>query len=95
MTCFNREELGILKDLLKRTPDDILQAGLHPTYDQVASEVFVEHQSFAHSSHHGCTYNVSCVDKTQPYRVVIWDSQNGASMILQNCLGPELIKKLA
>ena len=35
VTCFNKEELGILKDLLKRTPDDILQAGLHPTFDQV------------------------------------------------------------
>jgi hypothetical protein len=35
VTCFHQEELGILKDLLKRTPDDILHAGLHPTYDQV------------------------------------------------------------
>jgi len=35
VTCFHREELGIMKDLLKKSPSDILQAGLHPTFDQV------------------------------------------------------------
>jgi len=35
VTTFKREELEPLKNLLSQTPDEILQAGLHPTYDQL------------------------------------------------------------
>ena len=30
-----------MKDLLSKTPDDILQAGLHPTFDQL--EMYAHH----------------------------------------------------
>jgi len=41
VTTFKDEELNPLKDLLSQTPDDILQAGLHPTFDQL--EMYAYH----------------------------------------------------
>jgi len=41
VTTFKNEELNPLKDLLSQTPDDILQAGLHPTFDQL--EMYAYH----------------------------------------------------
>lgn len=48
VTCFRREELAIMKDLLSKTPEDILQAGLHPTYDQIETYAYhLPHASLA------------------------------------------------
>jgi len=41
VTTFKPEELKPLKQLLKQTPEDILQAGLHPTFDQL--EMYAYH----------------------------------------------------
>jgi len=41
VTTFHQEELHVLADLLKQTPEDILQAGLHPTFDQL--EMYAYH----------------------------------------------------
>lgn len=41
VTTFKQEELKPLKKLLKQTPEDILQAGLHPTFDQL--EMYAYH----------------------------------------------------
>jgi len=41
VTTFKPEELKPLKGLLAQSPDDILQAGLHPTYDQL--EMYAYH----------------------------------------------------
>ena len=41
VTCFNQQDVPMLRDLLERSPDDILQAGLHPTYDQI--EMYAYH----------------------------------------------------
>merc|ERR1719320_1796094 len=35
VTTFKQDELKPLQDLLKQIPDEILQAGLHPTFDQL------------------------------------------------------------
>eukprot|EP00094_Tigriopus_californicus_P005089 TCALIF_04903-PA protein Name:"Similar to CG9791 ATP-dependent RNA helicase SUV3 homolog, mitochondrial (Drosophila melanogaster)" AED:0.08 eAED:0.08 QI:0/0.66/0.57/1/1/1/7/22/758 len=41
VTTFNQDEINIMKDLLKQTPPDILQAGLHPSFDQI--EMYAYH----------------------------------------------------
>jgi len=41
VTTYKQEELKPLKDLLAQQPDDILQAGLHPTFDQL--EMYAYH----------------------------------------------------
>ncbi len=41
VTTFNPEELPLMHDLLSQTPDEILQAGLHPTFDQL--EMYAYH----------------------------------------------------
>lgn len=41
VTCFNTDDLPIMKELLSKTPPDILQAGLHPTFDQI--EMYAYH----------------------------------------------------
>jgi len=41
VTTFHQEELHVLAGLLKQTPEDILQAGLHPTFDQL--EMYAYH----------------------------------------------------
>ena len=41
VTTFRQEELHALSGLLKQTPEDILQAGLHPTFDQL--EMYAYH----------------------------------------------------
>ena len=45
VTTFKEEELKPLQDLLKQTPDEILQAGLHPTFDQL--ELYAYHLPYA------------------------------------------------
>eukprot|EP00092_Neocalanus_flemingeri_P021974 GFUD01023831.1.p1 GENE.GFUD01023831.1~~GFUD01023831.1.p1 ORF type:complete len:820 (-),score=227.95 GFUD01023831.1:113-2572(-) len=45
VTTFKQEELKPLQDLLKQSPDEILQAGLHPTFDQL--ELYSYHLPFA------------------------------------------------
>jgi len=45
VTTFKQEELKPLQDLLKQTPDEILQAGLHPTFDQL--ELYSYHLPYA------------------------------------------------
>jgi len=41
VTTFKQEELRPLQELLQQTPEDILQAGLHPTFDQL--EMYAYH----------------------------------------------------
>ena len=41
VTTFKQEELKQLTELLKQTPDELLQAGLHPTFDQL--ELYAYH----------------------------------------------------
>ena len=41
VTTFKQEELKKLTELLGQTPEDILQAGLHPTFDQL--ELYAYH----------------------------------------------------
>ena len=41
VTTFKQEDLRPLAELLKQTPDEILQAGLHPTFDQL--ELYAYH----------------------------------------------------
>jgi len=41
VTCFHQEEIGTMKQLLSSTPEEILQAGLHPTFDQI--EMYAYH----------------------------------------------------
>lgn len=41
VTTFKSEDLPTLKNLLSQTPDNIIQAGLHPTADQI--ELFAYH----------------------------------------------------
>jgi ATP-dependent RNA helicase SUPV3L1/SUV3 len=41
VTCFQQEEMPIMKDLLSKMPDEILNAGLHPTFDQI--ELYAYH----------------------------------------------------
>lgn len=41
VTTFNQDEINIMKDLLRQTPPDILQAGLHPSFDQI--EMYAYH----------------------------------------------------
>jgi len=45
VTTFKQEELKPLQELLKQTPDEILQAGLHPTFDQL--ELYSYHLPYA------------------------------------------------
>ena len=45
VTTFKQDELKPLQDLLKQTPDEILQAGLHPTFDQL--ELYAYHLPYA------------------------------------------------
>ena len=45
VTTFKQEELKPLQDLLKQSPDEILQAGLHPTFDQL--ELYAYHLPYA------------------------------------------------
>jgi len=45
VTTFKPDELKPLQDLLKQTPDEILQAGLHPTFDQL--ELYAYHLPYA------------------------------------------------
>jgi ATP-dependent RNA helicase SUPV3L1/SUV3 len=41
VTCFNQEEIPTMKTLLSQQPDEILHAGLHPTFDQL--EMYAYH----------------------------------------------------
>lgn len=41
VTCFNQEEVATMRELLREQPEEILQAGLHPTYDQL--ELYAYH----------------------------------------------------
>lgn len=41
VTCFHQEEVPLMLDLLSQSPDDILHAGLHPTFDQI--EMYAYH----------------------------------------------------
>ena len=40
VTCFRQEEIPLMHELLSKTPEDILQAGLHPTYDQIETYAY-------------------------------------------------------
>lgn len=41
VTTFKREDLSTLKNLLSQIPETIIQAGLHPTADQI--ELYAYH----------------------------------------------------
>ena len=41
VTCFKDEEIPLMHDLLSKVPEDIMQAGLHPTFDQI--EMYAYH----------------------------------------------------
>ena len=48
VTCFRQEEIPLMHELLSQTPEDILQAGLHPTYDQIETYAYhLPHASMA------------------------------------------------
>ena len=40
VTCFKQEEIPLMQELLSKSPDDILQAGLHPTFDQIETYAY-------------------------------------------------------
>jgi len=40
VTTFKQEDNNTLRELLKKSPDDLLQAGLHPTFDQLELYAF-------------------------------------------------------
>ena len=37
VTCYHEEDMELMHSLLSQTPPEILQAGLHPTFDQVCT----------------------------------------------------------
>ena len=37
VTCYHEEDMELMHSLLNQTPPEILQAGLHPTFDQVCT----------------------------------------------------------
>ena len=41
VTCYHPEDIALMQDLLSQTPPEILQAGLHPTFDQI--EMYAYH----------------------------------------------------
>ncbi len=48
VTTFRQEEIRVMKELLAQTPDEILTAGLHPTYDQIETYAYhLPHASLA------------------------------------------------
>ena len=48
VTCFHQEEMALMHELLKQSPEDILQAGLHPTFDQIETYAYhLPHASLA------------------------------------------------
>ena len=40
VTCFHQEEVALMKRQLSKIPEEILQAGLHPTYDQIETYAY-------------------------------------------------------
>ena len=40
VTTFKQEEVKVMKELLSQTPDEILQAGIHPTFDMIETYAY-------------------------------------------------------
>ena len=70
VTCYHEEDMELMHSLLSQTPPEILQAGLHPTFDQVCTfRPFVPiidpvgaHQVVfpVHNEHHQICDRVAC-----------------------------------